>query len=121
MPETSEKTYVWAIEWTNPFASPPNNQGMTFYRVTLHPDVKAEDFETFLREEGFPAVGGILTRAIRFDGPQYLLKEDADDLSPDPLDTSQVAGITTKLQAFGTYKIDHQFLTVLSSDAPSSE
>jgi len=121
MPESSEKTYTWAIEWNNPFASPATNKGMTLYRVTLHPDVKEEEFETFLREEAFAAVAGISTRAIRFDGPQYLLKEDADGFSPDPIDSIQEAGITTKLNAFGTYKIDHQFLTVLPSDIHSSE
>ena len=40
------------IEWHNPFTQ-HNNRGLLFYRVTVLPEVKPEDFEAFVKTKYF--------------------------------------------------------------------
>ena len=65
MADTEPLKYLWIVEWHNPFAQ-ENNRGLLFYRLTVLPGVKPEDFEAFVKNEAFPAVGKILTRAIQY-------------------------------------------------------
>lgn len=116
--EVAERKYLWAIEWNNPFTR-EHSRGITFYNLAPLSGVKEEEFEKFIKDEGFPAVGGILTRAIQF-GPQYLLKERGDE-GPDPLDNHQAAEMVKKLESLSTHKLDKQFYVVLSSEPTSSE
>lgn len=117
MSENGAKKYLWAIEWNNPFTQFPN-RGMIFYSITLHPDVKEEDFEMFMKEEAFPAVAGISTRAV-FYKPQYLLKQG--DRLDDSTGFFQVEDTFKKLDSLGTYKVDNHFFTMLAPEPPSSE
>ena len=118
MSDDSEVKYVWAVEWHNPFAN-QNKRGMVFYDVTLLPGVTEEEFEKFLTEEGFPAVGGILTRAIRFE-QQYLLRYSGDK-GPDPLSNIQKQGVAEKLRSLCKHTTDKNFYVVMSSGTASEE
>jgi hypothetical protein len=75
MSSTKEHRYVWAIEWHWRF--PVQGQPSTTYDLySLEPrsGVSEEDFEKFMTEEIFPAVGAI---ALRGGGSvrHYLLKQ----------------------------------------------
>jgi len=118
MSDNSKKKYLWVVEWDNPFAQ-HKNRGMLFYSITLLPDVEPEDFEKFMKEEAFPAIDGILTRAIRF-GPQYLL-EDAGEEGPDPLDNHQVIKVVKKLESLAARTLDNRFFIMTGPEHSSSE
>jgi len=118
MSDDSEGRYVWAVEWVNPFAG-QNERGMVLYDVTLLPGVTKEDFEKFVAEEGFPAVGGILTRAIRFNG-QYLLRS-SERGGPDPLSNIQKEGVAERLASLCTHTTDKSFYVVMNSGTASGE
>lgn len=128
MPTTSttKKSYVWAIEWNNPFANKDARRGMVFYNVTLLPGVKAPQFEKFMEKEAFPAIQGILTRAIVF-GPQYLLAGDgesptaATDGGAGPLGNSQVVKIANKLKSLAICTLVSQFRCVLGPPSASEQ
>ena len=116
--EEEEVKYVWAVEWDNPFAQ-ENNRGIVFYDVTLLPGVAKEDFEKFLAEEAFPAVSGILTRAIRFN-QQYLLRYSGNEGS-DPLRSIQKKGVAEKLAALCKHATGKNFYVVMASGPASEE
>jgi hypothetical protein len=118
MSDNGEVKYVWAVEWDNPFTQ-EDNRGVVFYDVTLLPGVTAEDFEKFVKEEGFPAVGGISTRAIRFN-QQHLLKY-SDSEGPDPLSSIQKEGVEEKLGSLCKHTTDRNFYVVMDSGADSEE
>ena len=128
MPTTSTngKRYIWAIEWNNRFANKDKRRGMFFYDVTLLPGVKARQFEKFIEKEAFPAVQGILTRAIVF-GPQYLLAGEegspaaAAEGGEGPLDDSQVAKAANKLKSLATCTLISQFRCVLGPPSASEK
>jgi hypothetical protein len=110
--------YVWAVEWHNPFAN-QDKRGMIFYDVTLRPGVTQEEFEKFVTDEGFPAVGGILTRAIRFE-QQYLLRYSGGE-GPDPLGSIQKLEAAEKLKSLCKHTTDKNFFVVMSSGTASEE
>jgi hypothetical protein len=118
MSDNDEVKYIWAVEWDNPFTQ-QDKRGMVFYEVTLLPGVTKEDFEKFLKEEGFPAVGGILTRAIRYN-QQYLLKYSERE-GPDPLGGIQKDGVAEKLATLCKHTTDKNFYVVMDSGTASEE
>jgi len=107
--DTEPLKYLWIVEWHNPFAQ-ENNRGLLFYRLTVLPGVKPEDFEAFVKNEAFPAVGKILTRAIQYER-QYLIK-DAGTIQPDALDSHQVEAMVKRLGALATHKLEDSFIAV---------
>jgi hypothetical protein len=109
--------YVWAVEWENPFDQ-QNNRGIVFYDVTLVPGVTEEEFQKFLAEEGFPAVRGILTRAVQFN-QQYLLRYE--EQGPDPLSSIQEEGVAEKLGSLCKHRRDKQVHIVMGSATTSGE
>lgn len=113
-----EVRYVWAVEWENPFVQ-QNKRGMVFYDVTLLPGVTTEVFEKFLAEEGFPAVGGILTRAIRYE-QQYLMRCSETD-GPDPLSDIQKEGVAEKLATLCQRTTGERFHVVMDSGTAAEE
>ncbi|PYQ58224.1 MAG: hypothetical protein DMF53_20785 [Acidobacteria bacterium] len=117
MSDDGEVKYVWAVEWHNPFAQ--NKRGMVFYDVTLLPGVTEEELGKFLAEEGFPAVDGILTRAVRFE-QQYLLRHSEEE-GPDPLSSIQKEGVAEKLGSLCKHTTDKSFYVVMSSGTASEE
>jgi hypothetical protein len=118
MADDGEVKYVWAVEWHNPFAN-QNKRGMVFYDITLLPGVTEEEFEKFIVDEGFPAVGGILTRAIRFE-QQYLLRYSGKE-GPDPLSSIQKEGVAEKLGSLCKHTTDKDFYVVMSPGTTSEE
>ena len=114
----SEVKYVWAVEWDNPFAQ-ENHRGIVFYDVTLLPGVSEEDFQKFLAEEGFPAVGGILTRSVRFT-QQYLLRRSEEE-GLDPLSRIQKKDVAEKLGSICKHRIDKNFFVVMGPGTTSGE
>lgn len=119
MSDKKEKKYLWAIEWSKFFVEQPGEPppgGMIFYSIALHPDVKEEDFEKFMKEEAFPAVDGISTRAV-FYKSLYLLRDIGKGTgTEDPSGFLQVEDIFKKLDSLGTRKL----LAELDSKPPSS-
>jgi hypothetical protein len=113
-----EVQYVWAVEWDNPFKQ-QDNRGMVFYNVTLLPGVTGEEFEKFLAEEGFPAVAGISTRAVRF-GHQYLLRYSEGE-GPDPLSSIQKEGVEEKLGSLCKHITDKNLYVVMDSGTASGK
>ena len=109
--------YVWAVEWDNPF-NQQHNRGVVFYDVTLEPGVTEEEFQKFLAEEAFPAVKGILTRAIRFND-QYLLRNE--EQGPDPLGSIQKDGVAEKLASLCQHKMKKKTDIVMASATTSEE
>jgi len=107
--DTEQLKYLWIVEWHNPFTQ-HNNRGLLFYRLTVLPGVKPEDFEAFVKSEAFPAVGKILTRAIQFER-QYLIK-DAEAIRPDALDGHQVEDMVKRLGAFAAHTREDSFIVV---------
>ena len=81
--------------------------------------MKEEEFERFLAEEGFPAVEGILTRAIRFKH-QYLLRYSETE-GPDPLSRIQKEGVAEKLESLCKHITDKNFHVVMGSEPVSVE
>jgi hypothetical protein len=118
MSDDNEVKYVWAVEWDNPFRK-QDNRGMVFYDVTLLPGVTGEEFEKFLAEEGFPAVEGISTRAVRF-GHQYLLRSSETE-GPDSLSSIQKEGVKEKLGSLCKHITDKSFSVVMDSGIASGE
>ena len=117
-PGGAEARYVWAVEWDNPF-NRENPRGMVLYDVALLPGVTEEEFATFLAEEGFAAVEGILTRAIRFKR-QYLLRY-SDKAGPDPLGRIQKEGVPEKLASLCRHTADSSFNVLMASGTSSEE
>ena len=109
MADTEQLKYLWIVEWHNPFEQ-RNNRGLFFYRLTVLPGVKPEDFEAFVKNEAFPAVGKILTRAIQYER-QYLIR-DAGIVRPDPLDSHQVEDMVKRLGALATHTLEDNFIEV---------
>lgn len=79
--------YLLAIEWDNPFAS-HNNKGLVLYDISPKDGMTPEELEKFVKEKAFPAIDGILTRAIRYKAKYLLTDEENEPI--DPLDNHQV-------------------------------
>ncbi len=71
------------------------------------------EFEKFMKEKAFPAVDGILTRAVRYKA-KYLLLDDADK-KIDALDNHQVRDLINENLA--ACKLVDSFFDVTDSDS----
>jgi hypothetical protein len=121
MLEHRAQQYRLAVEWHDPFAGAGQpDRGLVFYTITLRPEVTPEDFETFVKAELAPAVGGISTR--RFDyGPVYLLAETGETIPLDPLGSVQRAEVAKRLESLSTHTLDHRYLMKLGPGSLSAD
>lgn len=90
MANDKPQKYLLAIEWDNPFAD-RNNKGLVLYDISPKEGMTPEELEKFIKEKAFPAIDGILTRAIRFKA-KYLLIDEKDG-PIDPLDNLQISDL----------------------------
>jgi hypothetical protein len=121
MSHSDEVKYVWAVEWNTRFAPQDRDKrGMVFYDVTLLPGVTEEEFEKFLAEEGFQAVGGILTRAGLGIEQQYLLRYTETE-GPDLLNMIQKEGVAEKLKSLCKHTKDKNLYVVMGPGTASGE